>query len=86
MSVRLDETAIRLEGECHVEDAEALVAYVQAHPKLPVDLSQCRHLHSALAQALLAFRPVLTGVGADETLETWLRAPPRTDKSDAPMR
>ena len=72
MSVWSDDVAIHLEGDCHVEAAETLVALIQAHPGRPVDLSQCRHLHSAVIQALLVLAPPRRGGCADSFLEAWI--------------
>lgn len=59
MSVRLDGDVIRLEGDCHVEDAEALLRLVQEGAG-PASLAGCTHLHGALLQVLLAFRTRIT--------------------------
>ncbi|MGG5890201.1 hypothetical protein ACLF3G_24080 [Falsiroseomonas sp. HC035] len=61
MTVRLDGTVIRLEGACHLEDAEALTVLLQPREARVVDLSACRSLHGAVVQALLAHRPLLAG-------------------------
>ena len=63
MSVLLDDGLIRLEGDCQVEEAETLVGLLQSTGASRVDLGQCRHLHSALVQALLAFRVRSAGEG-----------------------
>lgn len=68
MSVRLDGTVIRLEGDCHVEQAETLVRLLQEGPARTVDIGQCRQLHSALAQALLAFGAPVHGEAEDPFL------------------
>jgi hypothetical protein len=65
MSVRRDGSAVRLEGECRVEEAEALVALLQGGGIESADLSGCRRLHSAVAQALIAFGVPAQG-GAEE--------------------
>jgi hypothetical protein len=54
MTVRLDGELIRLEGDCPVEDAEALAALLQRGLRA-VDIAQCGRMHGAVAQALLAF-------------------------------
>lgn len=72
MSVWRDEEAIHLEGDCHVEAAETLVAMIHAHPGQPVDLSQCRHLHSAVVQALLVLKPLRRGDCGDPFVKTWI--------------
>lgn len=56
MSVRIRDGVIHLEGDCGVEDAEVLVRALLSGPDQRVDLSLCRQLHSAVVQALLAFR------------------------------
>jgi hypothetical protein len=72
MSVRLDRGVIALEGECHVEDAEHLAALLEAEADPLVDLAQCRHLHGALLQVLLWYRPRVTGAPADPFLRAWV--------------
>lgn len=61
MSVSVDNGVLRLQGDCQVEEAETLVGLLQSAGASSVDLSQCRHLHSALVQALLAFRVRIVG-------------------------
>ncbi|WP_159717446.1 hypothetical protein [Geminicoccus flavidas] len=72
MTVRLVGDVIRLEGACPVEEAEALLALVQERPDRPVDLSGCRHLHGAVLQVLLAFRPRVQGQSEDPFLRDWI--------------
>jgi hypothetical protein len=62
MSVRVDAGRIHLEGDCPVEDAEALSAALAAASQPCVELSLCRHLHGAVVQAMLVFRPEITGI------------------------
>jgi hypothetical protein len=61
MTIRREDGAIRLEGDCRVEEAETLLQMLQTHPDAPVDLSQCRHLHGALVQVLLVFKAKVSG-------------------------
>lgn len=68
MSVRLVEGALRLDGECSVEDAETLLALLQEHPSATIDLRGCTRLHLAVAQILLAARRPLTGAPGDRFL------------------
>lgn len=67
MSVRLEGDIIVLEGDCFIEDAETLTSLLQS-PSRQVDVSQCRVLHTALLQAMLAFRPDIIGHMQDETM------------------
>lgn len=61
MTVRSENGVIHLEGICPVEDAEILVAALDADPAAVVELGDCRQLHSAVVQVLLVFRPSLRG-------------------------
>ena len=72
MSVRLDGGIIRLEGDCRAEDAETLVALVQAGPARTVELAAAGHLHAAVVQVLLALRPPVTGPAGDPFVQAWL--------------
>lgn len=71
MSVRLEGNTIYLEGDCFIEDAEPLATLLHAPGRI-VDLGQCRRVHTALLQALLVFRPYLTGAMEDDALFTLL--------------
>lgn len=84
MSVTLEGSLIRLEGDCPVEDAEALVGLICAQPGRAVDVSHCRYLHSAVAQALIALRPALVGASLDEALEAWVFGPLKASTPGAP--
>jgi len=72
MTVHLDNGTIRLEGDCHVEDAESLLNLLQEEPGRTVDLSAVGALHTAVLQLLLAFRPRITGTNGDVFLERWI--------------
>lgn len=61
MSVRLNGPVIHLEGPCGVEEAETLAALLDEPGAWQVDLSEAAHLHGAVIQALLVFRPTLRG-------------------------
>lgn len=72
MSVAWDGSCIRLDGHCAVEDAETLAMLLQEDRARTVDLSNARHLHAAVVQALLALRPHTTGFPSDPFTRTWL--------------
>jgi hypothetical protein len=72
MSVVMETGIIRLQDPSRVEDAEALLTHLQQAPDLPIDLQQAGHLHAAVVQLLLAFRPALVGTPRDQFLSTWL--------------
>jgi hypothetical protein len=61
MTVSVDDRAIRLTGPCGVEEVDTLVGYMDRHPDLHIDLSAATTIHTALWQALMAFRPKVMG-------------------------
>jgi hypothetical protein len=61
MSVRLGAQEIVLEARCGVEDVEALLGFLQAHPDLPVELGAADAVHTALWQVLMMIKPRLVG-------------------------
>lgn len=71
MSVRLDGDLVRLEGDCHLEDAESLTGLLASGGRT-VSLDGCRRLHGAVLQALLTLRPRTTGRLDDPQLEARL--------------
>ncbi|RAK57547.1 hypothetical protein [Phenylobacterium deserti] len=71
MTVRLDGEIVRLEGPCRVEEAETLVALLQAGER-GVDLSRCQSVHGAVVQVLVAFAPRLVGEPDDQFLRDLL--------------
>ena len=75
MPMDLSESAAVLTGICDVAEAETLLAWLQAHPQGPVDVSACEHAHTAVVQVLMAMRPTLTGQPAgDDGPAAWLGA------------
>ena len=74
MSVRRGEdgTAIILDGNCTVEEAEPLLQLLQATPTASLDWRQCTHLHTAVLQVILAARPPLIGPCGDAWVQRWV--------------
>ncbi|HEV2673788.1 MAG TPA: hypothetical protein VGV37_04550 [Aliidongia sp.] len=72
MTVRLDGTLIRLEGRCHVEDAEPLFVLLLAVPGRPVDWSGAETLHTAVVQVLVAFGAPVLGDNRDDFIRRWI--------------
>ena len=66
---RSDEGTVILDGVCAVEDAEPLLQMLQATPAAVVDWTQCRQLHTAVLQIIMA-----SGVDPIEPCgDTWVR-------------
>jgi hypothetical protein len=72
MTVQVEFEYIVLRGNCPVEDAEALMILLQAHPDFAVDIDNAIHLHAAVLQVLLAFRPRLSGSAHDAFTQRWI--------------
>ncbi len=58
---RIDDSLIALEGECPLEDAEALVQGLLDTPEASVDWRACDHAHAAVLQVLMASDANLLG-------------------------
>lgn len=72
MTVRLSEDGIALMGNCPAEDAEALLELLLEEKNRVIDLSGCGTIHTAVAQVLLAARPLIRGVPGDPLLADWI--------------
>jgi len=72
MTIRLDDRAIHLEGDCHVEDAEPLLDLLQDKPGGTVDISALGSIHTAVLQLLLVFRPRIVGSNGNGFFESWI--------------
>jgi hypothetical protein len=73
MTVRRgDNGAIVLDGVCPVEDAEPLLQMLQATPAAQLDWSQCRQLHTAVFQLVMASGRAPTGPCGDAWVGQWL--------------
>jgi hypothetical protein len=57
-----------------VDDADALLEWLQQNPTLRVDLSACTHLHPANLQVLMAAGPGVSAWPTDAGLSTWLQS------------
>ena len=82
MTVHLDHRTIRLEGDCHVEDAEPLLNMLQEAGGRAVDISALGAIHTAVLQVLLVFRPEVTGANRDEFFDSWLMPLLATSKNE----
>ena len=57
-----------------VDDAEALLEWLQKNAGASVDFSACTHLHPANLQVLMAAEPVISAWPADTGLAAWLKS------------
>lgn len=73
MTVKRGDTGtVVLEGVCAVEDAEPLLQLLQATPRAVVDWTQCRQLHTAVFQVILALDIVPIGPCGDAWVTQWV--------------
>jgi hypothetical protein len=72
MSVLVDGSVIRLQGNCGAEDVEPLISALEKTSLKPVDLTDAGHLHGAVLQTLLAYAPAISGSPRDSFVRTWL--------------
>lgn len=72
MSVRLSGGAVRLEGDCPVEDAEALLTLLQENSAATIHINDCGRLHMAVMQVLLAARRPIQGTPGNGFVREWL--------------
>ena len=69
MTVRLSaDGAIELDGICSIEDADVLQKHMLTTPGAVVDWRMCTYAHTAVIQILMAFKPVLRGPPAGDSL------------------
>jgi len=72
MSVTFDGRVISLDGDCGVDEAEALFNLVHRNPGVPVDIGSAGAVHTALWQVLLALSPPVVGQISDPFLVRWI--------------
>ncbi|GAC1340693.1 MAG: hypothetical protein NVSMB20_16900 [Bradyrhizobium sp.] len=69
---RNDSGTVILDGVCPVEDAEALLQLLQIMPGAVLDWTQCRQLHTAVLQVVLASGLDPVGPCGDAWVAQWL--------------
>ena len=69
---RSDDGIVVLDGVCAVEDAESLLQMLQATPDALVEWTQCRQLHTAVLQVIMASGVSAIGPCGDGWVQQWL--------------
>jgi hypothetical protein len=73
MTIRRSDTGIViLDGVCSVEDAEPLLAMLQAIPAAVIDWTACRQLHTAVVQVIMASGIAPIGPCGDGWVAQWV--------------
>jgi hypothetical protein len=76
MPIRYDADAAILQGLCAIEEAEPLLAFLNAVPTARVDATGLDHAHTAVIQVLMALRPTVAHGFTDPVLVACLGAAP----------
>ena len=63
---------IQLQGDCPLEDAEALLQRLSRDPSAKVDWTACTHIHTAVVQIMIAARPPVVGSPTDHFIRRHL--------------
>ena len=66
MAIRYEEDIAYFEDVCAVEEAEEFVNWIQKREEPKVDLKKLEHMHTALLQSLLFFRPKILNYPEDD--------------------
>ena len=80
MSINFSDRSAVVEGVATVDDAEALVQWLQLHEGEGIDLHACTHLHASCLQALMVAQARIARYPADPAFAVLLQnALPHTD-------
>jgi len=74
MGITFQKRSARLDGAIRVDEAEPLLAWLQANPRGRLNLSACTHLHAAVLQVLMACKTSPSAWPADPVFSAWLGA------------
>lgn len=71
MPIQLNESGATLSGHVCIDDAEALLTWLQSYDA-PVDMAQCEHVHPAVLQILYCSGARITPLPMSPALRAWL--------------
>jgi hypothetical protein len=74
MPVTYTDSHATFADEIAVEEAEALLEWLQCTPTARVNLAACTHLHAANLQVLMAAMPTITAWPRDDGLRGWIES------------
>ena len=72
MTITYEESLATFSEVATVDEAEALLAWLQKQSAPRLDLTHCTHLHPANLQVLMAANPVVSSWPVDAGLTAWL--------------
>lgn len=74
MTITYKKNQVYFQDVVNVEEAEALLEWLQKKTTAKVDFSACIHLHPANLQVLMAGRPTVNAWPADTQFSAWLKS------------
>ncbi|MBB5944172.1 MULTISPECIES: hypothetical protein [Xanthomonas] len=74
MPIAYRKRSATLAGVVSVEDAETLLAWLQANRNAKLNCADCEHLHTAVLQALMATQAGVSAWPKDSQLRQWLHS------------
>jgi len=72
MPINYEENRALFHNEVTVEEAEALLEWLQTKPGAKADLAACAHLHTANLQVLISAKTCISSWPRDADLRAWL--------------
>ncbi|GAA0308194.1 hypothetical protein [Rhodovulum strictum] len=72
MPILIEGEIARITAVVSVEEAETLVAFLEGGANRMVELSGTTHIHAAVLQTLMAYRPAATELPVDQALRALL--------------
>jgi hypothetical protein len=72
MPLEFRRSEVCLSGSCTAEEALDLAEWLAKRKRPKTNLAECTHMHTALLQTLLAYKPQISAPPADAFLATWV--------------
>ncbi len=72
MALEIKNSTLKFIDLVTIEDAESLFNRLLEKKKVRIDMSQCRHIHTAVLQLLMVFSPEIEKLPEDDDLKIWI--------------
>jgi hypothetical protein len=73
MGIEYDKKTATFTDFITVDEADALLQWMQTNPKGTVNLADCIHMHAANLQVLMAAKPTISAWPGNALLANWLK-------------
>jgi len=73
MPITYTEGIAHFEGLVGIEEADTLMELIQKQKEVPIDLTHCTHLHTAIVQILMVARAPIQSWPTNAQLTMWLK-------------